>query len=188
MKANIKKSNNSPYFVFIGNAYPHKNLDRLIQAFVILNKEMEIILKISSSRNVFTERLVKLIRKNNAEKYIKLLGYVPDDEIDKLYKNSVGLVFPTLSEGFGLPPKEAIMSGTLAFVSDISVLKEVYGDSVFYFDPYNINSIVDTLKKGMQLNSSQRFSKLNYAQKYLKRYSWQKNAEETLKVYESSIR
>ena len=126
------------YFVYTGNAYPHKNLERLIKAMVLLNKNRskKIFLKISSSRNVFTERLETLIAKYNAQKYIKLLGYVPDDKIGSLYRNSIAFVFPTLDEGFGLPPKEAINAGTLAVVSDIRVLREVYRDSVVYFNPF----------------------------------------------------
>lgn len=175
------------YFVYTGNAYPHKNLERLIRAIVALNleKEEKVLLKISSSRNVFTNRLDKLIKENKAESYIKLLGFVPDSEIDTLYKNAVAFVFPTLDEGFGLPPKEAIIAGTLAVVSDIPVLKEVYQDAVSYFDPMDINSIVAELKKVTKLSTRERKSKIDYAQKFVKRYSWKKMAAETLKIYES---
>lgn len=183
------------YFIYTGNAYPHKNLERLIQAFVLINKQSLsfrgqkklVKLKISSSRGVFTERLEKIVIKNNAQKYVEILGYVPDGEIQRLYKNSLAFVFPTLSEGFGLPPKEAIEAGTLAILSDIPVLKEVYADSVFYFDPYNIRSIADSLEKVLALKDSERKDKIEYAQKFLKKYSWQKMAEETLKIYETVI-
>ncbi len=172
------------YFVYTGNAYPHKNLERLIQAMVLVNKKTSVKLKISSSRGVFTERLENIVKKNNAQNYVEVLGYVPDDKIKELYKNSLAFVFPTLSEGFGLPPKEAIEAGTLAVISDISVLKEVYSDSVFYFDPYNVMSIADSLEKVLALQGFERKDKIEYSQKFLKKYSWKKMAEETLKVYE----
>lgn len=177
------------YFVYTGNAYPHKNLERLVKAFVMLNlgKKEKVILKISSSRSVFTERLETLIKKNNTEEYIKILGYVPDNKIQDLYKKSLAFVFPTLSEGFGLPPKEAIEAGTMAVVSDIPVLKEVYKDSVTYFNPYDINSIVYALNEILEIKSVDRKKKIDYAQKFLKRYSWLKMAKETLKIYESII-
>jgi glycosyltransferase involved in cell wall biosynthesis len=177
------------YFVYTGNAYPHKNLDRLIKAILLLNDRLDtkVVLKISSSRGVFTERLQKTISENKANKYVELLGFVPDSEINGLYKNSVAFVFPTLSEGFGLPPKEAIEAGTLAVISDIPVLKEVYDDSVIYFDPYNVDSIANSLEKVIRISKKEREEKIQYAQKFLKKYSWQKMAEETLKIYESVI-
>lgn len=175
------------YFVYTGNAYPHKNLERLIQAMVLINKKRPIKLKISSSRGVFTERLEKIIKKNNAIEYVEILGYVPDNKIQSLYKDSLAFVFPTLSEGFGLPPKEAIESGTFAVISDIPVLKEVYEDSVIYFDPYDVKSIANALQKVLITSKKERKEKIKYAQRFLKKYSWKKMAEETLKIYETVI-
>lgn len=175
------------YFVYTGNAYPHKNLERLIQAMVMVNMKNHVVLKISSSRGIFAQRLEEIIKKNNAQKYVELLGYIPDDKINNIYKNSVAFVFPTLSEGFGLPPKEAITAGTLAVMSNIPVLKEVYKDSVYYFDPLNIKSITDVMEKVLKMKESERQKRIKYAQNFLKRYSWQKMAEETIKIYESVI-
>lgn len=185
MKDKNKKSNK--YFVYTGNSYPHKNLPRLVEAIVLLNKSSDevIKLKISSSRNVFTQRLEKIIGDNNAEKYVELLGYVSDNQIGKLYKNAVAFVFPTLSEGFGLPPKEAIESGTLAIISDIPVLKEVYEDSCLYFDPTDPKSIVETMQKVLSFEDEERQEKIKNAQKFLKKYSWHKMAKETLKIYKN---
>lgn len=175
------------YFVYTGNAYPHKNLPRLVEAMVLLNQKSKqlIKLKISSSRGIFTERLEKIIKDRNAEKYVELLGYVSDKDITNLYKNSKSFVFATLSEGFGLPPKEAIESGTFAIISDIPVLKEVYKDSVLYFDPLDVNSIVKTMELVLQMSEKERQLKIINAQEFLKRYSWTKMAKETLKIYES---
>jgi glycosyltransferase involved in cell wall biosynthesis len=156
---------------------------------VLLNqKRKQIIkLKISSSRGIFTERLEKIIRDKNAEKYVELLGYVTDKDITSLYKNSKSFVFATLSEGFGLPPKEAIESGTFAIISNIPVLKEVYKDSVLYFDSYNVESIVIAMENVLKISEKTRQQKIKYAQKFLKRYSWAKMAKETLKIYESVV-
>ena len=121
-----------------------------------------------SGRNIFIDRLQIEIKIKNAQKYVEVLGFVPDEELDKIYKNSIAFVFPTLAEGFGLPPKEAIKAGTLAVVSDIPVLKEVYEDSVDYFDPMDINSIVESLQKIMNYTKSQREVKLNMLKSLLK--------------------
>lgn len=175
-------------FIYTGNAYPHKNLPRLVDAMVLLNKNRKQIikLKISSSRGIFTERLEKIIKDRNAEKYVELLGYVSDNDLPSLYKHSVSFVFATLSEGFGLPPKEAIESGTFAIISDIPVLKEVYKDTVIYFDPYDVKSIVNTMETVLKMKETERQKRIKYAQEFLKRYSWKKMAIETVKIYEKT--
>ncbi len=177
------------YFVYTGNSYPHKNLQRLIEAIVLLNSNRvkKVKLKISSSRSIFTERLEKIIKDKKAEKYVEFLGYVTDSEISKLYKDSISFVFSTLSEGFGLPPKEAIESGTFAIISDIPVLKEVYKDSVIYFNPLDVKSIVGAMKVVLNMTESERQKKIKYAQDFLKCYSWETMAEETVKIYESVV-
>ena len=168
----------SKYFVYAGNAYPHKNLDRLMEAA----KAAEVDLYIASSRNVFTERLLK--KKNE---YVKLLGFVPDEKLKELYKNSVAFVFPSLSEGFGLPGIEAMEAGTLVLASDIPVFREVYKDAVIYFNPYDFSSIEKAMQNALALVDDERKSKISYAQKFVTRYSWEKMAKETLKVYEKSV-
>lgn len=182
-----KNKKDYKYFVYTGNSYPHKNLKRLVEAMVLVNQRYNVKLKISSSRGVFTERLESLIREKGAENYIELLGYVKDSDIKDLYKNSLAFVFPTLSEGFGLPPKEAIEFGTLAIVSNIPVLKEVYAESVLYFNPLDVKSIAKTMEQVLSMSTKERREKIKYAQKFLKRYSWQKMAKKTVKVYKSVV-
>ncbi|MFA6073896.1 MAG: glycosyltransferase family 1 protein [Candidatus Woesearchaeota archaeon] len=170
------------YFVYIGNAYPHKNLSRLIDAIILVNTKLIIV----SGRSIFIERLQKEINRKNASKLVEVLGFVTDKDLKNLYKNSIAFVFPTLSEGFGLPPKEAIEAGTLAVISDIPVLKEVYEDSVLYFDPLDVNSIADALLKVVNIKEDERKIKILKSQQFVKKYSWSKMAKETLKIYEST--
>jgi len=138
-----KYSLETPYFVYAGNAYPHKNLKRLIEAVVFLNQKSgkKISLAIVSARNVFVSRLEKLVKRMNAVSYVRLLGFIPDSDLGALYQNSVAFVFPSLSEGFGLPGLEAMSVGTLVLASDIPVLKEVYKGNAVYFNPYDYTSI-----------------------------------------------
>lgn len=176
-----------PYFLYTGNAYPHKNLDNLIKAVKLLNTKynQSVNLAISSARNIFTQRLEKSIKKQNAEKYVKLLGFVPDEKLGYLYKNSVAFIFPSLSEGFGLPGLEAISSGTLLIASDIKVFNEIYGESALYFDPRNIESMASAMQKVLTMNKPERDKKIKSAQKFVKKYSWAKMARETLSIYKS---
>ena len=175
----------SNYFFYTGNAYPHKNLGRLIEAMVLLNKGLknEVHLKIASSRNVFIERLEKLIRKLKAEKYIELLGFIPDEKMPELYRNSIGLVFPSLSEGFGLPGLEAMEAGTLVIASDIPVFKEIYGKSAIYFNPYDFSQIEKAMRNAMSMDPKERSQMIESGRRFAKRYSWATMARQTLKIY-----
>jgi glycosyltransferase involved in cell wall biosynthesis len=179
--------NNTKYFSYIGNAYPHKNLDRLVKAMSLLNKNKneKVILKISSSRNIFTARLQDMIANNNAQEFVELLGYVPDNEINEFLKKSVAFVFPTLAEGFGIPPMEAIVAGTIVVQSDIPVLKEIYEDTTLYFNPLDVKDMVRVMEEALKMSELERQKRIKYAQNFLKKYSWKKMAEETVKIYES---
>ena len=181
----MKESN--LYFIYVGNAYPHKNLKRLIEAMVALNKKVSqnIKLYIVSSRNVFTKRLENLVEKLNAKDYIKLLGFVPDEELKVLYKNSLGFVFPSLSEGFGLPGLEAMNAQTIVACSDIPVFKEIYKDVPLYFNPFDVNSISETMKLILDIDPEAREKRIEKGINLAKTYSWSKMARETLNVYES---
>src|SRR3989344_4062482 len=141
----------SRYFIYAGNAYPHKNLDRLMEAV----KAAEVDLYIASSRNVFTKRLEE--KKNE---YVKLLGFVPDEKLKELYKNSIAFVFPSFSEGFGLPGIEAMEAGTLVLCSDIPVFREIYKDAAIYFNPYDLSSIEKVMKNALFLTAEERKSKI----------------------------
>ena len=178
-----------PYFIYSGNAYPHKNLKRLIEAVAEVNQisQEKVYLLIASSRNVFTKRLGVMTAKLGAKHYVKLLGFVPDEELGALYKHSLGFVFPSLSEGFGLPGLEAMNAGTLALVSDIPVFREVYKDAAIYFNPYDFSSIAKAMKDVAGMKKEERVRRIETNQEFVKRYSWRKMAEETLKIYASSV-
>ena len=176
----------SSYFIYAGNAYPHKNLQRVIEAIVLLNKDLDkkILLVIATSRDVFEKRLIGDIKKAGATEYVKTIGYVPDSDLGTLYENSIAFVFPSLSEGFGLPGLEALASGTLLIASDIPVFREVYKESAFYFNPYDFSSIERAMKDIIQLGEKERANAIKEGKEFAKRYSWSKMAKETLKIYE----
>ncbi|QQG41138.1 MAG: glycosyltransferase family 4 protein [Candidatus Woesebacteria bacterium] len=182
-----RTKNNDPYFIYTGNAYPHKNLNRLIEAMVLLNEKVDrkVLLMIASARNVFTKRLEKVITGLKADEYVKLKGFVPDSELGSLYKNSLGFVSPALSEGFGLPGLEAMSCGTLLLASDIPVFKEIYEKHATYFDPFDPSSIENAMRSVIETDAVTRRKKILEGQKFSKGYSWVKMATQTLKIYES---
>lgn len=181
----------SPYFVYTGNAYPHKNLEKAIVAVISLNKKtvtlrdkQKVIFVIVTARSIFLDKLRESVRDLNAEKYVKLLGFVDDTDLVSLYKNAKGFIFPSLSEGFGLPGLEAMAGGSISLVSDIPVFREIYKDKALYFDPHEVISIEECLKKALVLDTKKREKMIKEGKKLAKTYSWLKMAKETLKVYE----
>lgn len=178
-----------PYFIYVGNAYPHKNLERLIEAIVMLNRNRKekVFLAIATSQNIFTQRLLTHIKSLKAEEFIKMLGFVTDAELEVLLTNSCAFIYPSLSEGFGLQGLEAIAAGTLVLASDIPVFKEVYEDNVKYFNPYDFASIAKVMKDALEMNNDLRQKFIKKAQVFIKRYSWPQMAKETLSIYNSSV-
>lgn len=189
ISGSVASKTTDPYFIYAGNAYPHKNLDRLIEAVVSLNKntEKKTLLLIASARNVFIERLSKIIKKLEADEYVRLLGFVPDSELGALYKNSLGFVFPSLSEGFGLPGLEAMSSGTVLLASEIPVFKEIYENHAIYFNPFDFTSIEKAMNNVIEMDKDKRKEMIENGQKFAKSYSWATMAKQTLKIYESVL-
>lgn len=173
------------YFIYVGNAYPHKNLEKLIDAVVLLNSSVNhtVNLKIVSARNIFLERIINYIKKSNASKCVETLAHTSDEELKRIYANSIGFVFPSLSEGFGLPGIEAMRAGTLVLASDIKVFHEIYQENAIYFDPNDILSIKGGMLKALKLNMPERLKIINKSNEFVKKYSWRKMAMETLEVY-----
>lgn len=185
----LKHSNNKvlkkfgveqPYLLYVGSLYPHKNVETLVHAVKLLRVNLVVV----CGRSVFWEKFKKFIEKENAASFVKLVGYVGDEELAALYKNAQTFVFPTLSEGFGLPGLEAMAAGTPVLCSDIPVLHEIYGAAALYFDPKDANDIADKIQQ-ILANNKLRTDLVSSGNTQVKKYSWRKMAEETLKVYET---
>lgn len=188
MKGNKLKTQEK-YILYVGNAYPHKNVNMLIQAMGLLSKKYpRLKLYIVSARNVFVARLEREIKRLKLLDYVKILGYVDDKKLGQLYRKSIAFVFPTLDEGFGLPPMEAIRAGTVIVQSDIPVLREVFKDNAFYFNPTSKDSIMLSIQEALALDLSLRQEIILKSQNFVKRYSWHKNAAQTLQSYKNAIK
>lgn len=179
---------NAKYFLYIGNAYPHKNLERLVEAFVEFKKEEEDVqLLLVGKEDYFYKQLSQQIKNAHLEDSIVFVGQVHDEELANIYKNAIALLSPSLMEGFGLPALEAMALNCLVVVSDIPSFREVCQDAAIYFDPYSIEDIKEKMKFAF---SSDKKSRQEYIKKGLRRvnnFSWKKMAQETLNVYESSF-
>lgn len=177
-----------PFIVYTGSVYPHKNVDVLVQAIEKHNhnKEMDLQLAIVCSRSVFWQRLNDKIKERNIQSWVKLLGYLDDSEVSKLYSLAMALVHPSKMEGFGLTGLEAMSVGIPVISSNASCLPEVYGDAALYFNPNDVDDLVsslETLLRDQELRSS--LSTQGYLQ--ARKYSWKKMAKETIAVYKQTL-
>ncbi|MBS0648442.1 MAG: glycosyltransferase family 4 protein [Verrucomicrobia bacterium] len=139
----------SNYFLFVSTLAPHKNVDRLISAW---NTLLE---KFPSWKLVLVgkpgkEPPKKLKDQPSLQKSVLFLGQVDNQDLPALYRDAYATVHPSLYEGFGLSPLEAMSSGCPAIVSKAASLPEVCGDSALYVDPYDIHDIASAMEKIIQ--------------------------------------
>jgi glycosyltransferase involved in cell wall biosynthesis len=172
------------FVLYVGNIKPHKNLVRLIEAFSELRTgDLEDVkLLIIGDQISKLPALRHAVHRHKLHKHVRFLGYVPDDQLAVLYRLAAVFVFPSLYEGFGLPPLEAMASGTPVVVSNVSSLPEVVGDAAVLVDPHDIDSIVDGLR--CVLTNPTRADEMR--RKGLERsreFSWERSVARTLEVY-----
>ena len=176
-KANPKTQNLGKYFLYVGNAYPHKNLASLIYAFNKIAKEdKDLKLILVGQKDFFYKRL----EEENSSDKIVFYGKATDRELANLYSNAIALVMPSLMEGFGLPVLEAMSLRCLVVCSDIPSFREIASNSAIYFKSEDVNDIKETMKSVYLNNERYRKEKLEPAFKKSQKYSWEKAAIETL--------
>jgi len=177
-----------PFIVYTGSVYPHKNVDILVQAIEKhnQNKEVDLQLALICSRSVFWERLNQKIVQKNLQNRIKLLGFVEDEDVSKLYSLALALVHPSKMEGFGLTGLEAMSVGLPVISSNASCLPEVYGDAALYFNPDDVDDLVSCLETYLK-DQDLRFTMSTKGYQQARIYSWQKMAKETLAVYKQLL-
>jgi len=168
------KESTKPYLLYVGNIYPHKNTERMISAFKKLIRQ-----------NNSDYQLV-IVGGDNADstKEVIFTGFVDDDKLDDLYKNATLYVFPSLYEGFGLSPLEAMARGVVTTSSNASCLPEILGDGVLYFNPSDIDDIAEKISKVL-FDENLRNTLIKRGFERVKKYSWQKTAEETSEIYKN---
>lgn len=175
------------YFLYVGNAYPHKNLERLIEAFErVVSHSPDYKLLLVGTDDYFYARLRAKVSSLHLEKSISFYKDVSDEELSRLYSGAAALIAPSLMEGFGLPGLEAMQHKTLVLASEIAVYKEIYKDAAIYFDPLDVSSLHATILRVLE-NSKSYDKQIVKGVQAVEKFSWEKMAKETLGVYESSV-
>lgn len=173
------------YFLYVGNAYPHKNLKSLITAFSIIRQDhADLSLVLIGKDDFFSRRLQKEHRKTPGLIFKTVAG---DKELSCYYKHARALVMPSFMEGFGLPPLEAMANNCLVLCSDIPSLREVCDTSAIYFDPTNISELAERMSGVISFTSKEKDRFLQRGAERVEDFSWRKMAEETLMVYKQSV-
>lgn len=175
---------NKPFILYVGSAFPHKNLESLIKAYAELrqtNPELNLVL--AGKKEYYYKKLEAMVGKQHALKNkVIFTGFVGDAELKWLYEHAEAYVFPSLSEGFGLPGLEAMVHGCPVVSSNATCLPEVYGDSAHYFDPEDTKDIATKILDVIS-NKKLRESLIKKGYKQAAKYSWKKTAQQTLEVY-----
>ena len=137
------------FVLYVGNIKPHKNLVRLIEAFDLLRQRGHDELKLLIIGDEISKlpALRRAVHLHKLHKHVRFLGFQPDETLAILYRLAAVFVFPSLYEGFGLPPLEAMASGTPVVTSNVSSLPEVTGDAAVLVDPYDVESIADGIER-----------------------------------------
>lgn len=180
IRPTVKSLLSGKFFLYVGNAYPHKNL---IAFKDMLSKISGASVVMVIPRDTFMERLRKLYEPEIGKGQVFLLNRLSDTELASLYKKCQAFIFPSLSEGFGLPGLEALSFGALVLASDIPVFREVYRDLPLYFDPQNPATLTGLVKKVRKMNLIEKNKYALRAKKFVHHYSWKKLAQKTVEIY-----
>jgi alpha-1,3-rhamnosyl/mannosyltransferase len=176
-----------PYLLHVGNAYPYKNLERLVRAFAMIadshpGLRLVLVGRIDEHHRFLARRAHEL----GVGDRVTLTGQVCDEELARLYTGARLFILASLSEGFGLPALEAMAYGTPTLVARSTSLPEVGGDAVAYFDPLDVYDLAASIHR--LLDDGARLRELSSAGlRRSARFSWTRTAEETVAAYRAAV-
>lgn len=170
------------FIMYVGRPTPHKNLGRLIDAFEVLRQSHpHLRLVLTGKKDVLYYQHEKNV-KTRGIKNVIFTDFVSEGQLRWLYENTAAYVFPSLSEGFGLPGLEAMVHGAPVVSSDATCLPEVYQDAALYFDPLDTEDMAAKIEE-MISNEKLRQKYVTRGYKVAKQYSWERMARQTLEVF-----
>lgn len=174
-----------PFILYAGNIKPHKNIERTIEAFHLLRRGGQfdhVKLVIIGDEIAKYAALRHAVHRHKLHKHVRFFGFVPDRTLAILYRLAGVFVFPSLYEGFGLPPLEAMASGLPVITSNVSSLPEVVGDAALLVDPLQPEAIADAMRRVLTdatLRDDLRIRGLARA----RQYSWDRSIRRVREIY-----
>lgn len=174
----------APFILYAGNIKPHKNVDRLIEAFALFRAQghEDVKLLIIGDELSKYPGLRRLVHRHHLHKHVRFFGFVPDATLAALYHLAQAFVFPSLYEGFGFPPLEAMASGTAVITSNVSSLPEVVGEAAILIDPFDPAAIADAMRRVLD-DHALRDDLIRKGHERAQAFSWTRAAEATRAVY-----
>jgi hypothetical protein len=171
------------FILFVGNVKPHKNLKNLL--FALDKTELNLVIVGKKDGFITSDSdILETIEKNNLTERIFFTGYVKDADIAAIYNLAKLFVFPSLYEGFGIPPIEAQACGCPVVCSNAASLPEVCGDSVLYFDPHNVEDIRSKIQAVLN-DENLRNELCVKGFENIKRFSWERSAKQIIEIMEN---
>ena len=172
------------FVLYAGNVRPHKNLKRLIEAFDLVRKRglahLKLVL-IGDEISKYAE-LRRAVHSHQLHQYVRFLGYLPEETLAIMYRLAGVFVFPSLYEGFGLPPLEAMASGTPVVTSNVSSLPEVTGDAAVLVDPYHPEAIADGIERVLGDEALRRDLRAKGLAR-ARQFSWEASVRRVREIY-----
>jgi glycosyltransferase involved in cell wall biosynthesis len=189
--ASLKQVYNLPdkYILYVGNVKPHKNLRKMLESYLLLSETLQQQYKIviAGKRDGFITGdkalFTWIYNTPTLSTNILFTGFVADKDMDTLYHFASAFVFPSLYEGFGFPPLEAMANGCPVLVSNLSCLPEICGNAAMYFDPNNAVDICNVLTQVL-LDVPLKESMINKGKKRVIDFSWTKAANDHIRMFE----
>ncbi|MBI2835998.1 MAG: glycosyltransferase family 4 protein [Acidobacteria bacterium] len=178
-----------PFVLYAGNIKPHKNLERLIEAFHRVRgrgfEQLKLVIIGDEISKYPTLR--RAVHRHNLHKWVRFHGFVSDQTLAALYRLAAVFVFPSLYEGFGLPPLEAMASGTPVVTSNVSSLPEVAGDAALLIDPYDPDAIADGITRVL-CDAALRKDLIAKGLVRANEFSWESSVKRVHEIYQQVAR
>ena len=166
-----------PYFLWVGDMRPYKNLERVLEAFASMRVPGMSLIVAGKADARYYPGILGTTERLGLTGWVQYLGYVPDAELARLYRHATSLIFASLYEGFGLPPLEAMACGCPVIASRTTSVPEVCGSAVMYVDPLSVQSIASAMKE--VASSSALWERLHIAGLERARlFSWERAARQ----------
>jgi glycosyltransferase involved in cell wall biosynthesis len=176
------------FLLFVGTLEPRKNLLTLLKSFGQLRQQqkIEVQLVLAGASGWLMDETFKFVREAGLQDHIRLTGYLPDDDLRALYSSCRAFIYPSLYEGFGLPPLEAMACGAPVIASRIAVLQEVLRDAAIFCEPLDVADLTKAISDLLR-DESRRQKLISDGLARASEFDWNKTARRTFQVYQQVL-